>query len=217
MKKILAVIFFVFFCNLSFADTIVMKDGRVYEGKIIKESMTTITILNKSKKRDVIEIDKIETQTNDRGEEIINNKMPANLDLVYPGDKENQPIAQKNRNLNLYTLETEINAVDQKMKDSTFAIFAGPIIAGLGISVLNYVKDPANPDDVKAIDAINVIIAATGGIISMVGLLQYWDGVNTIAQLKAKKYDLMINPFLKTESLTNNNIGTLGLAIKIKI
>jgi hypothetical protein len=193
-----------------------MKNGTVYEGKIIKESMTTITILNKSRKREVIQIDKIENQKNDKGEVIINN-MPDNSELFYPEEKEKQLITGKRDVLKFYAIDTEINTVDQKMKDSTFAIFAGPVIAGLGISVLNYVKEPANPDNVKTTDAVNIIIAATGGIISMVGLLQYWDGVNTIAQLKAKKYDLMMNPFFKTENFTSNCIGTFGLAITIKI
>jgi hypothetical protein len=210
MKKLIiisAIFIFLYSLLLSY-DVVKTTDDKTYTGTIIYNSDSSI-IINTLEGKKTINRSQIKEVTNDNKKN----------EVLLPGNKEaphDQNISEARAD-KLFKITQEIQYTEQKMDQATGLIYGSPIVAGLAEGALAYIVKPNSPDEFRGLYCVETGIAIIGVIVSGVGLLQYWDGVNTVAQLRAKKYDFMFYPLLNTERLANNTTGLIGLSIRLKI
>jgi hypothetical protein len=132
----------------------------------------------------------------------------ANVSTLYP-------VVKTHYKLDLIT--QEIETTEQKMSEAGGLILGAPIVAGLAAVVISKIETQDSNANSNLHNIVSPLALLIGGIVTGIGVLQYWDGVNTIGQLRAKKYDLMFYPFIKNENLADKNINVLGLTLQIRI
>jgi hypothetical protein len=203
----IAIILSMFCSSLGF-DTIKTIDGKVYNGTII-DTGTILVTLDAREDNKVISKNSISEISNDNGttDEIL---LPKNV----------APTTSEVKIAKFAAIEREIIDTEYKMNQATESIYAGPIAAVLIDAGIAYLVKPNDSNASLGVSVVEYTVALVGTIISGTGFLQYWDGVNTAGQLRAKKYDLMFYPYLNPEKFANNTNDTndtLGIAIKLKI
>ncbi len=179
-----------------------MSDGTQYEGRIVKSTDDAVVIKNNI------------------GMELTLDKAKIHSHIAKQSDDatvEPAPTSSEVKITKLATIHQEIIDTEYKMDQAAELIYGGPIAAGLVDAGIAYLIVPTDSNAFQGIRIAEYAVALVGIIISGKGLLQYWDGVNTAGQLRAKKYDLMFCPYLNPEKLANSTTGALGLTINLKI
>jgi hypothetical protein len=100
----------------------------------------------------------------------------------------------------LSLINSEIFKTEEKMEASKFKVYAPLIFASLGAGVVYYIDSRDNKINPGLI-TIEIIALTTSVVLSGMGLLEYWDAVNTAAELRAKRYDIMNLPLIKKDPL----------------
>lgn len=118
--------------------------------------------------------------------------------------------------LKLENIEADIRKYEKKMEEAGFMIYGGPILAGLVSAVLIFAVKTGNQSQVNGLAVVQTLIVLGGTIISGVGLLQYWDGVNTCSLLRQKRYDFLYNPGLDADTLAVLNKGIFSYTYNIE-
>lgn len=188
MKKILfsLVLFYLFVSNcFSYVLVKTIKGDEIY-GTLVSENAEQLTI--KTQKGDV-NVKKTEIKS------VIDFEQK---DSGVPGLNDNQ-LNQTPRN-KLSLINAEIFKTEERMEASKFKVYTPLILASLGVGIFYYIDSQDNEIS-PAVATVGVIALTTSIVMSGMGFLEYWDMVNTAAELRAKKYDIMNLPFKNKEPL----------------
>lgn len=188
MKKILffLVVFYVIVSNcFSYVLVKTVKGDEIY-GSLVSENTEQLTI--KTQKGDVtVKKSEIKSfvdfeQKDSGGSGVSENKLN-----YIPQNK-------------LSLINSEIFKTEEKMEAAKFKTCVVPLIASIGAGVV-YLIDVQDNQTSSVMLMIEAVTLTAGLVMSGMGFLEYWDAVNTAAELRAKRYDIMNLPLIKKDPL----------------